>query len=85
MIFPTENTTIVLLTFFPLTEPLANGLKQLNWASFALAFALVGLKVSFLLAYRAGWNIGTAAIVVNTDLLEGRASCKQVTREELHL
>jgi uncharacterized membrane protein len=57
--------SIVLLAFFPLTETLANGLKQLNWASFALAFALVGLEISFLLAYRAGWNIGTAAIVVN--------------------
>ncbi len=40
-------------------------LGQLNWASFVLAFEIVGLEVGFLLAYRAGWNISSAAIFVN--------------------
>lgn len=56
---------LALLFFFPLKEDIASALKQLNWASFALAFALVGLEVGFLLAYRTGWNISTAALVVN--------------------
>jgi len=56
---------VVLLFFIPLKSSLAEGLKQLNWASVGLAFALVGLEVGFILVYRAGWNISVAAIVVN--------------------
>ena len=40
-------------------------LKQLNWASYLLAFSIVGLEVGFLLVYRAGWNVGIAAVLVN--------------------
>jgi uncharacterized membrane protein len=50
---------------FPLQESMTVAVRRLNWTSFALAFALVGLEVGFLLAYRAAWNISTAAIVVN--------------------
>jgi drug/metabolite transporter (DMT)-like permease len=37
----------------------------LNWASFALGLAIVGLEVGFLLAYRAGWNLNTTAVASN--------------------
>ena len=30
-----------------------------------LALSLIGLEVGFLLAYRSGWNIGLAAVLVN--------------------
>ena len=40
-------------------------LRQVNWASFALALAIVGLEIGFLLAYRAGWNIALTAAVSN--------------------
>jgi len=56
---------LLALLIFPLREGLKSALGQLNWASFALAFALVGLEAGFLLAYRAGWNISLAAILVN--------------------
>ncbi len=56
---------VILLFFIPLKSNLAEGLKQLNWASIGLAFALVGLEMGFILVYRAGWNISIAAIVVN--------------------
>ncbi len=56
---------VILLLFMPLKSGLMQGLKQLNWASIGLAFALVGLEVGFILVYRAGWNISVAAIVVN--------------------
>ncbi len=56
---------VVLLFFIPLKTGVIEGLKQLNWASVGLAFALVGLEVGFILVYRAGWNISIAAIVVN--------------------
>jgi drug/metabolite transporter (DMT)-like permease len=56
---------VILLLFFPLKADLSGELRRLNWASFALALALVGLEVGFILVYRSGWNISTAALVVN--------------------
>jgi drug/metabolite transporter (DMT)-like permease len=58
---------IVLLTtlFFPIKNGFAFELKQLNWASFLLAVAIVGIEFGFLLVYRSGWNLGLAAVLVN--------------------
>lgn len=38
-------------------------MKSVNWASILLGFAIVLLELGFLLAYRKGWNISTAAII----------------------
>ena len=51
--------------FFPATKGIAAELKQLNWASIGLAIAIVGIEFGFLLTYRAGWNLGIAAVLVN--------------------
>ncbi len=56
---------IFLLFFVPPENGFMAALKQLNWASYVLAFSLVGLEVGFLLVYRAGWIIGIAAVLVN--------------------
>jgi drug/metabolite transporter (DMT)-like permease len=58
---------IVLLSifFFPVKNGLVAELKQLNWASFLLAIAIVGIEFGFLLVYRSGWNLGIAAVLVN--------------------
>jgi multidrug transporter EmrE-like cation transporter len=56
---------VVLLAAFPLQGGLAAELGRLNWASVALAAALVGLELGFLLVYRSGWNISLAALIVN--------------------
>lgn len=58
---------IVLLSifFFPAKNGLAAELKQLNWASFLLAIAIVGIEFGFLLVYRSGWQLGLAAVLVN--------------------
>jgi drug/metabolite transporter (DMT)-like permease len=58
---------IVLLSAisFPAKNGLAFELKQLNWASFLLAIAIVGIEFGFLLVYRSGWNLGIAAVLVN--------------------
>jgi drug/metabolite transporter (DMT)-like permease len=50
-----------------LTAPqgVVNGLKALNWASYALGIVVVLLEVGFLLAYRAGWKISVAAVYSN--------------------
>jgi len=58
---------IVLLSilFFPVKNGISTELKQLNWASFLLAIAIVGIEFGFLLVYRSGWNLGIAAVLVN--------------------
>jgi hypothetical protein len=57
--------TLGLLIFFPLNKDLAAALRQINWASIALAIAIVGFEIGFLLAYRAGWDIGLAGVATN--------------------
>jgi len=37
--------------------------SKVNWASFVLGFAIVGLEVGYICAYKAGWQVGTAQIV----------------------
>lgn len=32
--------------------------RELNWASYGVGIAIVGIELSFLLAYRSGWDIG---------------------------
>jgi len=57
--------TLPLFAIYPLKSSLASALGNLNWASAALAVAIVGLEVGFLLAYRAGWNISLAGVATN--------------------
>ncbi len=56
--------TLLTFFFFPTSNVWAD-LKQLNWASIGLAIAIVGIEFGFLLTYRAGWNLGIAAVLVN--------------------
>jgi hypothetical protein len=55
------------LVVFASTAPqgVVRGLRELNWASFALGLVVVSLEVGFLLAYRAGWKISVAAVYSN--------------------
>lgn len=57
--------TLVGFFFFPVKNGIASELKGLNWASIGLAIAIVGIEYGFLLTYRAGWNLGIAAVLVN--------------------
>ena len=57
--------TFVGFFFFPAKYGLVFELKQLNWASFLLAIAIIGIEFGFLLVYRSGWNLGIAAVLVN--------------------
>lgn len=58
-------TSALLLPFFPNSNSFLSSIKELNWASFALALAIIGLEVGFLLAYRSGWGVGLTAIFSN--------------------
>ena len=57
--------TLIGFFFFPVPDGIAAEIKQLNWASIGLAVAIVGIEFGFLLVYRAGWNLGIAAVLVN--------------------
>ena len=57
--------TLFTFFFFPTSSVVAE-LKQLNWASIGLAVAVMGIEFGYLLMYRAGWNLGIAAVLVTT-------------------
>ncbi|GAB4399636.1 MAG: membrane protein [Anaerolineales bacterium] len=57
--------TLFTFFFFPTSNVFAE-LKQLNWASVGLAVAVMGIEFGYLLMYRAGWNLGIAAVLVTT-------------------
>ncbi len=56
---------VLLAALYPLKGGLAQEIKRLNWASIALGFSLIGLELGALLAYRAGWNLSLASMVIN--------------------
>lgn len=67
---------VVLLPFFGKGEVLSEQLHKVNWASFALGAAILGIEVGFLYAYRVGGNISTtnllsSSLAVVTLLLIG--------------
>ncbi len=55
----------LVLAFLSVDRSFSISIRQLNWATFALSLAIVGLETGFLLAYRAGWNISLGALVSN--------------------
>jgi drug/metabolite transporter (DMT)-like permease len=56
--------TLVLVPFYP-RRPGGWSLKYVNWASCLVGVAIVGVELSVLLAYRAGWKISLASVVGN--------------------
>ena len=52
----------------PLKTSLAEAFRELNWSSYALAGVIVGLEFAYILAYRAGWRLSIAAVLVNTTV-----------------
>lgn len=57
--------SLALLPFVGGGRSIAGALAQTGWASYALGVAIVGLEIGFLLAYRAGWDLGLAAPYAN--------------------
>jgi drug/metabolite transporter (DMT)-like permease len=62
--------SLALYPFYPAdkTVSLLASFKELNWASYALGAAIVGLEVGTLVAYRVGWNISLFNIVASTTV-----------------
>ncbi len=49
-------------------ENAVSELSKINWTAIVLALAIIGLETGYMLAYRAGWQVNTAPLVVNTCL-----------------
>lgn len=65
----TAGTVTAIIYFFSRpTQPLLQAIKGLNWTSYLLGFAIVGLELGYLLAFRAGWNISVGSVVANIIL-----------------
>ena len=62
--------TLLMYPFYPVDKvvPFLDNFKQLNWVSYALGVAIVGLEVGTLVAYRVGWNIILFNIVASTTV-----------------
>lgn len=56
---------LCILPFYPDSNNLVQSFRKLNWTSFALGFAIIGLEMGFLLAFRSGWNISFVGVFVN--------------------
>ncbi|MGR6835969.1 EamA family transporter [Syntrophomonas erecta] len=57
-------SVLILLFGFKDTSIIAE-IRKVNWASYALGVAIIGLELGFLLAYRAGWNVSLGALISN--------------------
>ena len=60
--------TLILSFFYRTEKSFFQSLKDLNWTSIVLGFAIVGLEFGYLMAYRAGWNISVGSLVANIIL-----------------
>lgn len=63
-------TGIVLCVLYGLIYPsektFMETMRESNWAVFGMGAGALIIEIGFLLAYRAGWNISTAAVACST-------------------
>ena len=50
---------------YPGKKSLVGSVRESNWAVFVLGAAAASIELGFLLAYRAGWKLGVAAVATN--------------------
>jgi len=55
--------TFLLFCFY--NGNIKNDIVNLNWTSFLLGVAIVGIELGYILLYRSGWTISTAALTAN--------------------
>ncbi len=60
--------SFALFALYPPEGGLAASFKELRWPSYLLGIGAAGIEVGFLLAYRSGWPIGTAALCTTAAL-----------------
>ncbi len=57
---------LAVYALFPGPAGFTAGFRALNWTSAVLGVTIIFLELGFLLAYRYGGNVNTAALLVNT-------------------
>jgi drug/metabolite transporter (DMT)-like permease len=57
-----------LFFIFPAKGGLIQAFRDVSWVSYVLAIGVVGLEAGFLMVYRTGWKLGTAAIYSNVSV-----------------
>ncbi len=57
---------VILYPFFGKGLTLSEQLHKINWATFALGAAVLGIEVGYLFAYRAGGNLSTTNLLAST-------------------
>ncbi len=57
--------TFLIYLFTSSGQGLGSDLKTLNWSSWILGLAIIGLEVGYIYLYRQGWNISTGSLVAN--------------------
>lgn len=60
--------TAIILIYMVKPENVLLELGKINWTSFVLGVAIVGLEAGYLFAYRAGGNVNTTPLIANTAL-----------------
>jgi uncharacterized membrane protein len=58
-------TCAICAFFFPSDKSFLGSIRETNWAVVAVGISVVLIEIGFLLAYRAGWKISTAAVATN--------------------
>lgn len=56
---------LVLAWRWPASEPFAGSFRQVNWAVLGVGLGALLIEAGFILAYRAGWPLNTASLLVN--------------------
>ena len=56
---------LLIVPFYPGDSPMTSSFKYLNWGSFAVGVAIIGIELGVLLAYRVGWKISLVATIAN--------------------
>lgn len=57
--------TAIAFLFYKTDKAFLQSFKELNWTSFVLGIAIVGLEIGYIMAYRAGWNISIGSLIAN--------------------
>jgi uncharacterized membrane protein len=58
-------TCAICALFFPSDKTFLGSLREINWAVFAVGISVVLIEIGFILAYRGGWKLSTAAVATN--------------------
>lgn len=74
---------ITTVLYFATGKKLVEDIQQINWTSFVLGFAIVGIEIGYILMYRVGWKISSGSLIASVTvalclILVGKALYQEV-------